>query len=86
MVRIHPGLLEFRKGYPMGDGNRLEAGGALIRPCGFNSRSFRSILDRLDSSPGALVMGPWKRRAPELFRFNSWSVHWAQRPALVSVL
>jgi hypothetical protein len=31
----------YRKGYPMGDGSRLETGGALTRPCGFNSRSFR---------------------------------------------
>ena len=37
-------LKELRKGHPNGDGNRLEAGRAFFKvPCGFNSRSFRSL-------------------------------------------
>ena len=45
-VRILVGLLNEkltkRKGYPIGDGTRLETGRAFsMVPCGFNSRSFR---------------------------------------------
>ena len=50
-----PGRGALRKGYPMGDGNRLEAGRALTRPCGFNSRSFRWANSPFDGVCG--VMG-----------------------------
>ena len=40
VVRVHPGRLHGRA-TRFGDGSRLEGGRALIRPCGFDSRSFR---------------------------------------------
>ena len=64
VVRIHPGLLDIRKGFPMGDGTRLEAGGALTRPCGFNSRSFRSTVGQDGIQPFGTGHRPLEKACP----------------------